>query len=299
MEDDLAINLTHLRSFWAVARCGGFSAAADFLRVSQPTLTRQIRDLEEGYGVVLFNRDARATTLTPQGEALLPVAERVFAEAGEAETLLRRHSEPVIRLATVTTDLATKLVAAFQSTNPEIALKISVGTSMFVREAVVDRRSDIGILTLVDNDDALEAVELGRFPLLVVLPDGHPCCGSGPISIVELADEPIITGSVAAQSRVHLESAARRAGVSLNVAQEIDSYEMVLALVRLGLGVGVIGYTGITERGESTIRPLAECASAIPVHVAVLQSQLRAKVIAYAFRFASSVLSDKAAMRPG
>ena len=83
------MNHAQLKAFHAVARDGGFSAAARALGVTQPTLTVQVRALEDGYRVALFHRRGRRVTLTRAGEELYTIAQRYFSVEREAEEFLR------------------------------------------------------------------------------------------------------------------------------------------------------------------------------------------------------------------
>ena len=83
------MRLTQLRSFHAVARAGGFTGGAKLLHISQPTVTTQVRFLEETYGAELFYRRGHKVTLTPLGEQLFELAQKIFALESETVHLLR------------------------------------------------------------------------------------------------------------------------------------------------------------------------------------------------------------------
>lgn len=288
----VAVSMSHLRSFWAVAGCGGFTAAARMLRISQPTLTRQIKDLEEGYGLLLFERSPKGLTLSPEGQILLPIVNRIFDQVQEAESFLKRHKREEVRLAAVTTEVTTRMISAIQSADPGLTLTLSVGTSAAVYEALQTRTCDIGILTLPDDAANLSTLQIGSYPLLALLPDDHPLAAEETLSIKDLSTEPLITGSHSSQARRHLDRAAAAADVSLGIAQEIDAYEMIGELVRLGLGVGVIGYTGIVERHLRNVKPIRECTAVIPVHFACLAINRRIRVIENLFNVAEMAVVE-------
>ena len=98
------MNPAHLRAFWQVAKAGGFSRAAAGARVSQPTLSAQVKALETRYGTPLFVRQGRAIRLTPAGRRLLDVAERFFALADEAEAAIAGTAGPTRLFLTVAAD---------------------------------------------------------------------------------------------------------------------------------------------------------------------------------------------------
>lgn len=273
----MAINLTHLRSFWAVATCGGFSAAARFLDVGQPTLTRQIKELEEGYRIVLINRQSRTLRLTPEGETLLPIVRRVFENVGQAETFLKQYAATNLRIATVTTIATSRVIDLLKAASAETKVAVSMGPSEVVHGMLRDEKCDIGILTLKELDPVLEAVEIGRYPLLAVLPPGHRLLDKAEIAVADLIDEPIVAGSPAAQARLIVEDLARQRGFALDIVQEIDEPKMIIEMVRVGFGIGVLGYTGIAERGVNTVRQITDTRDLIPVHIACLAANRRAR----------------------
>ena len=87
------MRLTQLRSFHAVAHAGGFTGAAKLLHISQPTVTTQVRFLEETYGCELFYRRGHKVTLTPLGEQLFEIAQKIFALESETVHLLEDSGE--------------------------------------------------------------------------------------------------------------------------------------------------------------------------------------------------------------
>ncbi|ROT93422.1 LysR family transcriptional regulator [Altererythrobacter sp. FM1] len=274
----MAINLTHLRTFWAVATCGGFAPAARFLGVGQPTLTRQIKELEEGYRIVLINRQSRTKTLTPEGELLLPIVRKVFENVNQAETFLKQYATTNLRIGTVTTIATSKVIDLLKTSAPDAKVAISMGPSEYVRSLLLEEKCDIGILTLSGEHDALETVEIGRYPLLAIFPPWHPLLEKDEVSILDLADEPIVAGSSAAQTRLIIDELARQRGFALNIVQEVDEPKMIIEMVRVGFGVGVMGYTGIAEQGIKMVRQITDTRELIPVHIACLKVNRRARL---------------------
>ena len=282
----MSVSVSHLRSFWAVARSGGFSAAARSLGISQPTLTRQIREIEEGYGLVLFERNAKGIKLSPEGETLLPIVNRIFEQVNEAERYLKHHMNQGVRIAAVTTQVTTRMISALQSSNPNLKFTLSVNTSTGVYKALHDRECDIGILTIPEDHQGLSVLDIGSYPLLAVLPDKHPLIERPDVGLDDLRHEPILSGSLASQARRHLDRACQKVGIELNIVQEIDAYEMIGELVNLDLGIGVIGFTGIVEKNLPNVRPIRECLRAIPVHFACLSINRRYRMIDHLFNIA-------------
>src|SRR5688572_2318519 len=119
------MHYTRLRSFHAVAISGGFNAAATAFNISQPTLSAQVGDLEEEYGLELFVRRGRRRELTEAGRQLLAITTRLFAEEDEAVAFLEQSSElktGKLSIGAVGPYHVTEMLAAFNRAYPRIEL---------------------------------------------------------------------------------------------------------------------------------------------------------------------------------
>lgn len=262
------VNLTHLRAFWLVAKSAGFSAAAAKMNVSQPTLTRHVRDLEQRHQVQLFQRKVHSIALTTEGEQLFSIAQELFEKADEAETFLRGHQLQEIRLSTVTTEVSPRIISILKRTMPRLRISASTAPSSKVFADLMENRCDIGVLTAPEHAEDITTLELGRYPLLAVLPDNHPLLDRDVISLDELEAEPIVTGTFQTQTRHKFEEIASQNRLKFNIVQEIDGIAMVLESVRNGAGIGIVGYTGMVESGKPTLRPILGCKHLLRVHLA-------------------------------
>ena len=116
------LNFHHLRYFWLVAREGSVSRAASKLRVSQPTVSEQVRELQEALGEKLLRREGRGLTLTEAGQTVFRFAEEIFALGGElVDTVKGRPTGRPLRLAVGIADVVPKLVA-FRILEPALAM---------------------------------------------------------------------------------------------------------------------------------------------------------------------------------
>src|SRR5690349_23427791 len=156
------MRLAHLRSFFAVARHGGFTAGARALHVSQPTVTAQVRALEETYGIELFTRAGRSVALTAAGEALYAIAERIFEQEEEALALLRNTGElraGRLRVGAVGPYHVIEMLAAFRARHPAIELSVSLGNSEQVVARLLERTTDVAVLAQYAPDARLHRSE--------------------------------------------------------------------------------------------------------------------------------------------
>lgn len=239
----MAIVFTHLRAFQAVATHRGFSAAARALRVSQPTLTTQVRDLEERYGVELFLRQGRQIELTEAGRSLLSISARLFKLHDEAEELLVNFGElktGVLKIAAVSPFHATDMIARFVAHYPSFKVNMVLGNSEMTLRRVLELEADIAILAHKIDDPRIRTISFSTQEIVAFVNDTHPWWQRDEIELAELSDEPLILREEGSTTRYALEHAAGLADVTLNPFMEIGSREGVWKAVERGLGVGVV-----------------------------------------------------------
>lgn len=271
----MAVNVTHLRSFLAVARARGFSAAARQLRVAQPALTKQIKELEARYGIALFEREASGVRLTEDGAVLLDHAARVFNELSQVEFLLKTLGRRALRIGSVSTRSLSRLLTTLHGAIPDLETSIQIAPSMQVLDGLKTLRFDLGVLTIDREHEDLQAVEIERAPYLVLLPSGHPLArpGATSVPIAALAGRSLLIKPPTTRSRQVLDGILASLSVQPGSIRDVDSPEMIAELVACGLGIGVIARSTETSRPDVVALPFRECI-AIPVH-AVTQVSAR------------------------
>ncbi len=174
------MELRQLRSFVAVAEELHFRRAAEQLHLSQPSVSQQVRTLEDELGVQLFDRNRRGVALTPAGAALLDDARDVLARAARAAERAREAgsgSRGRLRLSltrSLTGGLAGAIVEAFRARYPDVALELSVGNTILHAEQLRHGLIDVAFVRPPLLDPGIEELELAREPLVCVLPHGAP-----------------------------------------------------------------------------------------------------------------------------
>ncbi|QHE90456.1 LysR family transcriptional regulator [Pandoraea fibrosis] len=237
------MRITQLRSFHAVARHGSVTRAAEALHVSQPTMTTQIRALEETYGVELFYRHGRGLTLTPTGKALYAVSLRIFADEAEALGLLKEHGglrTGELRLGAVGPHHAMEIVAAFQPRYPGMRISMRPGNSEEMIESLLAYRTDVAVLARYYDDARLHVVPYRTHPVVLLVPRSHPFARHRSVKLAALADVPMLMREPGSTTRHALEAALQSAGVTPSVAMEIGSREAIREAVILGLGIAAV-----------------------------------------------------------
>lgn len=239
----MSIFQTHLRAFHAVAAEGGFSRAAAALRVSQPTLSTQVRALEERYAVKLFDRRARGVELTDLGRALFDVTRHLFAREAEAEQLLasaRGLASGQLRVAADAPYHVVPILAAFTRRYPGIRPTITFGNSEQVLDDLLHRRCDVAVIADLEPDARLHALPFRRERLVAFVDRGHAWAARRSIRLAEVVAERLVLRESGSRTRALFGRAAAEAGLVLRDVLEIGSREGVREAVAAGLGVGVV-----------------------------------------------------------
>jgi DNA-binding transcriptional LysR family regulator len=245
------MELRHLRYFVAVAEELNFGRAAERLRIAQPPLSRQIRDLEREIGAALFERVPRGVELTPAGRAFLPEARLTLAQAERSQRTAQRaaHGETG-RLRVGFVEAATHsgilpdVLSFFRAHLPSVGLSLFELDPLRQVEAFQEGRIDIGIL----HSPPLDAVRWLRVesiyaePVILALPKTHALAGRSRLALASLADEAFVgfPRVIAPEMYDDMIASCRRAGFSPRIVQEAAGWHTLASLVSAGVGVGVV-----------------------------------------------------------
>lgn len=239
----MAIVFAHLRSFHAVAEHRGFTAGADALHISQPTVTTQVRELEERYGVELLLRKGRRVELTDTGSALFDISKRIMKLHEEAEELLLssgRLTTGQLRIAAVGPFHATDMVSRFLVKYPAIKVSMLLGNSDQTLSRILELEADVAILAHVVEDARVHSVPFSTHEVVVFVNADHPWHDRDSVAIGELEGQPLILRETGSTTRRAFETAVEKAGIKIKPFLEIGSREGVWKAVERGLGIGVV-----------------------------------------------------------
>lgn len=241
------MELRHLRYFIAVAEELSFTRASARLRIAQPSLSQQIRQLEEEIGYPLFRRNRHRVELSDIGQIFLPEAMRTLAQAEHAILLARQGGEGKsghLRFAFISTPIRIlpRIITTYNRSHPEVDLDLAEMPAIRQLEALREGLIDVGIIAPMQNDASLEQIQIYKDPIVLAIPARHPFARRGSVTIRMLRDEKFIIN--AREIRVdlydHVISACRKAGFSPNIVQEAVEVQMILRLVGAGLGIAFL-----------------------------------------------------------
>jgi LysR family transcriptional regulator, hca operon transcriptional activator len=266
------MELRHLRYFVAVAEAGSLTLAASRrLHTAQPSLSRQIRDLEREVGTALFSRGARGIGLTDAGRAFLDHARLALAQVEAARTAARRAAQPaktsfVIGFLTgFEMEWLPAAMRLLRNELPRVEVVISSRTSPELATALVEGTVDVAFLRPEARMPALAYTKLMAEPLMVVLPSDHPLAACSVIEPRHLAGERFISVShTAPVLRVVIDAWRRTHGLPPTPDHEADNLSMAISLVASTRGVALLPSYAQNFLPWSVIgRPLAGAAPTI------------------------------------
>ncbi|QNP66721.1 LysR family transcriptional regulator [Streptomyces genisteinicus] len=241
------MQLQQLRYFVAVAETRHFTRAAERVHVSQPSLSQQIRALEQELGADLFGRARGNIALTDAGEALLPLARRILADTETARrevqelAQLRRGRVRLGATPSLCTGLLPRVLRTFHDRHPGIELIIEESGSHDLVRELARGALDLAlvVLPLPSPSPALTTVELLREDLVVVSSPDSPAPPS-PLRVADLADEPLVMFRHGYDLRDLTVAACRAEGFEPSFTVAGGEMDAVLGFVRAGLGVAVV-----------------------------------------------------------
>jgi LysR family hca operon transcriptional activator len=259
------MELRHLRYFVAVADAGNLTVAAQrMLHTSQPSLSRQIRDLENEVGAQLLTRRARGIELTPAGRAFLDHARAVLSQveaAAVAARLVAHPSKPCFTMGFLTGHELTWMPEALQILRdelPNIDVMISSQYSPLLADGLSKGKIDAAFLRRERGAPDLAFRLLVKEPLVVVLPGNHRLAALKDISPKDLMGETfVIVSQTAPVLRGVIENYLKRSGIKITPAHEADHVTMGISLIMSTRGVGLLpAYAQNFLPASVTSRPL-------------------------------------------
>ena len=260
------MNFQQLRSVREAVRCGfNLTEVAHMLFTSQPGVSRQIRELEEELGVEIFVRAGkRLTGLTPPGQTLLPILERLLLEA---ENLKRAgedfHASAHGRLSVAATHSQARyalpqVVRDFRERFPGVSMHLHQGSPRQVAEMLLSGEADIGVATeALATYDGLVTLPCYRWTHSIVVQPGHPLLETeAPVTLEQLAEYPIITYEQGYTGRAHIDEAFAREGLRPDVVLTAMDADVIKTYVELGMGVGIVASIAVDPERDRQLRIL-------------------------------------------
>ncbi|WP_039042421.1 LysR family transcriptional regulator [Sporosarcina sp. ZBG7A] len=281
------MDIKQLRYLVAVVKEGGFSGAAAKLHLSQPSLSKAIRTLEEQIGFQLLERTTKRVDLTESGRvfyerALHILSEMDIFEKEVNEVKVAGSGEVRLGMIESVKNWIPNVLGWYREEYPDmhVVLKEVLGRND-IEKALRDYAVHICLTNeFIDEPDIVTA-PLYNEKLVLVLNATHPLTNRDNVDLKHLADEPFIITSRGFQTRVNINEAFKEAGVSMDSCYDADRFETILTLVEAGIGVSIIprNYLGKVVPENLAIRELDSPSLERTVYLAYVKNRYRPPAI--------------------
>lgn len=243
------LSARHLRAIVALARFGSFVAAASFLGISQPGLSRIIQQAEALLKVRLFVRGTRSLTMSEAGREFVPVAEKLLVDL-EQQTMRIRSLDGEMRgqlviasLMSIAHQVLPDALVEFRKTHPKMVIRVREGFGPRVADDVQSGTADIGIGNAESSspDILIDNVVDERF--FAALPVGHRLSTHPQVKLADLASEQFVSMPIESGLRRIIDLAASENGIVLDHSLNTNQFGTLFRFVANGLGVGIVPAT--------------------------------------------------------
>ena len=261
------MNLHHLEIFHAVAETGSISACAERMHISQPAISRQLKEFESRLGVALFERMPRGMRLTEAGELLRDYATRLFEIAHTAQAAVRElaeatHGHLAIGASnTIGTYILPRLLAMFRVRHPDIQISMFVGNTEQVSQGVADMRFALGFI-----EGPLHVVDLQveRFrddEIVPVASPNHPLARKKRLAVTDFSGQPLLMREPGSGTRELTETALSQLGIRPGRVVEFGNAEAIKQAAIHGGGIAFLPRVSMPRElaaGDLVVLPIGD-----------------------------------------
>jgi DNA-binding transcriptional LysR family regulator len=260
------VELRAVRYFVTIAETGSVTAAAAAMHLTQPSVSRQVRQLERRLGIDLFARDDGRLRLSAAGRQFLPVARRLLAQVQAAEDTARQIAAGRLERLTVAapgttlTDVIAPFLATLSAADPMPAVWEEVPVSVY---AALARGADLAIGT-TPWPAHLAGLPLADLPVWAYVPPGHPWAARHTVDLADLVRHPLLMQTRDFHPRRALDQAATAARLAYGTVHEFGDAEVAQAVAASGRGIAVV-----SDDTRFGLHPLGIDGPHGPIHISL------------------------------
>ena len=257
-----AMDLNLMRSLLAVVDAGSITAAADRVGLTQPAMSRRIRQLEEQMGIALLSRGRKGVALTAAGELVVAEARILVARYDSlcAEVATHQRLEGgTIRLgggATAVSFVLPPAIADFQREHPGVRFHLKEAGSREVERDVVSGRLELGLVTLPVHMRELEVQPLVADSIVLIARNAHSLASLEQVPVKALAGLSLVGFEAGSAIRHLIDAALRDAGVEMNVVMELRSIAAIVRMVAMTGNLAFVSRIGVENERDVRILPV-------------------------------------------
>jgi DNA-binding transcriptional LysR family regulator len=259
----IKFDFADLEVFLSVKETGSFHRAADRLGMSQPSVTRRIRKLEDVLGSQLFERTTRDVRPTLAAKRLQVRAEAILNDAQETTRAMRDESETFAHQRALTVTLAAiptvvpgvvaPALAAFRASAPRARIRLLDLAANEVAEAVAQGEADIGLCSVPMLEPTTEFEPLFNDPIDLALPAGYPLAARSDLCWSDIEGAPLILPARGTGNRLQIDEALARAGIPIRWTYEVRRSSTAVDLVAAGVGIAPLPRSALLANAPGVV----------------------------------------------
>jgi DNA-binding transcriptional LysR family regulator len=269
------MDLHRLRGFYTVVKHGGFTAAAQRLRLSQPSVSLQVKGLERELRAQLLQRDSKRVTLTRDGRILYELAQKIFeAEEDIQKVFEDRAGYEAARLTVATNQsiaahILPPLLEKYTARFPKVEITIHNMRTGDILASVNDGTTDVGIILIDPRRAGLEARPVLPYEMVLVTPRDHPLSRRRRVTLADIARFPFISYTQDTETRRLIDQPFQQVKQKISIRMALGSTDLIIKYVSLGYGISIIHNLNIDEANRENlhVRPLKRYYSRQYIHL--------------------------------
>ena len=245
------MTLRHLKIFVAVCETGSATAAGEKLFIAQPSISLAIAELEDHYGIKLFDRISKRLQITETGKHFLQYTTHIVDLFENLEREVKNfETMGVLRIGssiTIGNYLLANYIAEFKQTHPEINVKVIIDNSDAIQQRVLTNQIDIGLIEGIMHSDYIIDQKFRDDELILICANNHPFAVQQSVELFQLKKENLILRESGSGGRELFDSTMTMLGLEISPAWESTSTQAILSAVRANLGISVLPYLLVKE----------------------------------------------------
>jgi DNA-binding transcriptional LysR family regulator len=272
------LDIKHLQYFIEVTRFNSFTRAAEHLFITQPTISKMIKNLETELGVSLFDRSRKQLTLTDAGQVILEQAQEINKAFHNLETELdnlRGLKKGHIRIGLppiIDSRFFPNVMGRFHEKYPEITFQLVEGGSKKIEEDVGKNELDIGVIVLPTKDALFHSFSFLREDLKLIVPPSHPLADRKEVNLVELKNESFILFNKDFVLHDLIVSSCNKVGFNPQIITESSQWDFIEEMVAYNLGITLFPES-ICHHLNNQVRVIKVVNPSVYWHLAIIWSK--------------------------
>lgn len=251
------MTLRHIKIFVAVCETGSATAAGEKLFIAQPSISLAISELEDYYGVKLFDRLSKRLYITEAGKYFLEYASHIIKIFEEMETGIRNFdTQGIIRVGasiTIGNYLLPKYVESFKKLHPKIEVQAIIANSDTIEENLMKNNIDLALIEGIIHSPYLKSMQFKEDELVLICGLSHPLAENDEIDLEEIKNEDFLLREKGSAGREICDGLFATNEIEINILWESTSTQAIVRAVSSGLGLSILPYLLVKdniERGE-------------------------------------------------